>query len=102
MPINNCKSLKKRPNVRLLKQLADVKRRHVEVLSCITSLEQYVEKYCDEAEEKHDRSLFLKRNALRKTIKRKKQVVKDVDFSIFKLEEEAKSILYDIKSLMLN
>ena len=75
---------------------------YVEVLSCITSLEQYVEKYRDEAEEKHDRSLFLKSNVLRKTIKRKKQVVKDVDFSIFKLEEEAKSVLYDIKSLMLN
>ena len=48
-------------------------------MSCITSLEQDVEKYCDEAEEKH-MSLFLKSNALGKTIKDKKQVVKDLDF----------------------
>ena len=46
---------------------------------CITSLEQDVKKYCDEAEEKH-MSLFLKSNALGKTIKDKKQVVKDLDF----------------------
>ena len=67
-------------------------RRCVEVMSCITSLEQDVEKYRDEAEEKHDISLFLKSNALRKTIKDKKQVVKDLDFLISKLEEEAKSV----------
>ena len=51
-------------------------------MSCITSLEQDVEKYCDEAEEKHDMSLFLKTNALRITIRDKKQVVKDLNFSI--------------------
>ena len=60
-------------------EIADVKRHRVEVMSCITSLEQDVEKYCDEAEEKH-MSLFLKSNALGKTIKDKKQVVKDLDF----------------------
>ena len=59
---------------------------------CITLLEQDVEKYCDKAEEKHDMSLFLKSNTLRKTIKDKKQVVKDLYFSISKLEEEAKSV----------
>ena len=48
-------------------EIADVKRHRVEVMSCITSLEQDVEKYCDEAEEKHVMSLFLKSNALRKT-----------------------------------
>ena len=31
-------------------------------MSCITSLEQDVEKYLDEAEDKHDMSLFLKKN----------------------------------------
>ena len=92
MPSDNQKLLKKRPNVSLLRQIADVKHHRVEVMSCITSLEQDVEKYCDEAEEKHDMSLFLKSNALRKTIKDKKQVVKDLDFSISKLEEEAKSV----------
>ena len=61
-------------------------------LSCITSLEQDVEKYCDEAEEKHDMTLFLKSNALIKTIKDNKQVVKDLDLLISKLEEEAKSV----------
>ena len=73
-------------------EIADVKRHHVEVMSCITSLEQDVEKYCDEAEEKHYMSFFLKRNALRKAIKDKKQVVKDLEFSIYKIEEEAKSV----------
>ena len=72
------------------KEIADVKRRRVEVMSCITSLVQDVEKYCDEAEEK--RVFVSKSNALRKTIKDKKQVVKDLDFSISKLEEEAKSV----------
>ena len=43
-------------------------------------------------EEKHGMSLFLKSDALRKAIKDKKQVVKDLDFSICKLEEEAKSV----------
>ena len=37
-------------------------------------------------------SFFLKRNALRKAIKDKKQVVKDLEFSIYKIEEEAKSV----------
>ena len=59
-------------------------------MSCVTSLEEEVAKYCDEAEEKHDMSLFLKLNALRKTIKDKKVVVKDLDFSI--KFEEAKSV----------
>ena len=58
-------------------EIADVKRCCVEVISCITSLEQDVEKYCDKAEEKHDMSLFLKSNTLRKIIKDKKQVAKD-------------------------
>ena len=53
MPSNNHKSLKKRPNV-IKTEMAAVQRRCVEVMSCITSLEQDVEKYCDEAEEKHD------------------------------------------------
>ena len=47
-------------------------------------------------------SLFLKSNALRKTVKDKKHWGKDLDFSISKLEEEAKSVLYDIQSLMWN
>ena len=73
-------------------EIADVKCCHVEVMSCITLLKQDVEKYCDQAEEKHEMSLFLKSNALRKTIKGKKQVVKGLDFSISKLEEEAKGV----------
>ena len=73
-------------------EIADVKRRRVEVMSCNTSLEQDVKKYCDEAEEKHDVSLFFKSNALRKTIKDKKQMVKALDFSISKVEEKAKSV----------
>ena len=72
MPSDNHNSLKKRPNVSLLKQIADVKCCHVEVMSCITLLKQDVEKYCDKAEEKHEMSSFLKSNALRKTkVKRK-------------------------------
>ena len=71
----------KETKLKLIKtEIADVKRCCVEVMPCITSLEQDVEKYCDEAEEKHDMTLFLKSNALRKTIKDKKQVVKDLDF----------------------
>ena len=35
-------------------EIADVKRHRAEVMSCITSLEQDAEKYCDKAEEKHD------------------------------------------------
>ena len=92
MPSDNHNSLEKRPNVSLLKQIADVKCCHVEVMSCITLLKQDVEKYCDKAEEKHEMSLFLKSNALRKTIKGKKQVVKGLDFSISNLEEEAKGV----------
>ena len=71
----------KETKLKLIKtEIADVKRCCVEVMPCITSLEQDVEKYCDEAEEKHDMTLFLKSNALRKTIKDKKKVVKDLDF----------------------
>ena len=65
-------------------------------MSCVTSLEEEVAKYCDKAEEKHDMSLFLKLNALRKTIKDKKVVVKDLDFLI--KFEEAKS---DIKKFYM-
>ena len=73
-------------------EIADVKHCRLEFMSCITLFEQDVEKYCDEAEEKHDMSLFLKSNVLRKTIKDKKQVVKDLDFPVSKLEEEANSV----------
>ena len=62
-------------------------------MSCITSLEQDVEKYCDEAEENHDMYLFLKSNAVRKTIKDKNQMARDLNFSISKLEEETKKCL---------
>ena len=48
-------------------EIADVKRHRVEFMSCISSLEQDVEKYCDDVEEKHDMSLFLTSNVLRKT-----------------------------------
>ena len=44
-------------------------------------------------------SLFLKSNALRKTVKDKKQVVKDLDFSISEMEEEAK--VFDIKKFYM-
>ena len=53
-------------------------------MSFITLLEQDLKKYCVEAEEKHDMPSFLKSNALRKTIKDKKHVVKDLDFLISK------------------
>ena len=45
-------------------EMEGLKLHHVEVMSSIISLEQDVEKYFDEAEEKHDMSLFLKSNAL--------------------------------------
>ena len=51
-------------------EIRDVKR--------VVSLQKDVEKCCDEAEAKHDISLFLKSNALRKTIKEKEQDVKDL------------------------
>ena len=38
-------------------EIPDVKCCRVEVMSCITSLEQDVEKYCNEAEEKHDKKV---------------------------------------------
>ena len=41
-------------------EIADVKHCCAEVMSCITFLEQDVEKYCDNAEEKHDFLFFLK------------------------------------------
>ena len=62
-------------------------------MSYITSLEQDVEKYWDESEEKHGMSLFLKSNALRKTTKDKTQVMKGFNFSISKLYEETKKCL---------
>ena len=43
-------------------------------------------------QKKNMMSLFLKTKALRKTIKDKKLVLKDLDFSISKLEEEAESV----------
>ena len=41
-------------------EIVDVKHCCVEVMSCITLLEQDVEKYRDNAEEKHDFLFFLK------------------------------------------
>ena len=49
-----------------------------------------INKCCDEAEEKHDISLFLKSNALRKCIKQKSEIIKSLDSTIEKLEDEKK------------
>ena len=46
-----------------------------------------INKCCDEAEEKHDISLFLKSNDRRKSVKEKNEIIKSLDLTIKKVED---------------
>ena len=58
-----------------------VKRKRMEVDTCIQSLNK---------EASHDMTMFLKANAFRKAISRKKATISDLDEVIKKLEENLK------------
>ena len=73
-------------------EIRDVKRRQMEVMTCVVTLEKDVEKCCDGADAKPDIPLFLKSNALRTSIKEIEQVAKDLDSATINLEQEVKKV----------
>ena len=67
-----------------------VKRKRMEVDTCIQSLNKDMNECLDKGEASHDMTMFLKANAFRKAISRKKAIINDLDEVIKKLEENLK------------
>ena len=67
-----------------------VKRKRMEVDTCIQSLNKDMNECLDKGEASHDMTMFLKANACRKAISRKKAIISDLDEVIKKLEENLK------------
>ena len=67
-----------------------VKRKRMEVDTCIQSLNKDMNECLDKGEASHDMTMFLKANAFRKAISRKKATISDLDEVIKKLEENLK------------
>ena len=63
----------------ITERVENVKRRCMEVQSCITMLNKDISACCQESEEKHEISYFLNANALRKTIQEKEGIVKTLE-----------------------
>ena len=67
-----------------------VKRKRMEVDTCIQSLNKDMNECLDKGEASHDMTRFLNANAFRKDISRKKAIISDLDEVIKKLEENLK------------
>ena len=67
-----------------------VKRKRMEVDTCIQSLNKDMNECLDKGEASHDMTMFLKANAFRKAISRKKAIISGLDEVIKKLEENLK------------
>ena len=74
----------------ITEEVENVKRRRMEVQSCIAMLNKDIDACCQEGEEKHEISYFLKANALRKTIQEQGDIVKTLDDAISNLEKKKK------------
>lgn len=66
----------------ITEEVENIKRRHMEFHSCMAVLNNDVDACCQEGEEKHKISYFLKAYALRKTIQEKEDIVKTLDDTI--------------------
>ena len=62
----------------------------METQSCIAILRKDIDACCQEGEEEHKISCFLKANALRKRIQEKEDIVKTLDSAISNSEKEKK------------
>ena len=83
---------KERKRKMISDEIASVKKRRIEIQSCIALLNEDAESCCKEGEAKHDISFFLKANALKKTIKEKEELVQSLDDAIVKLEKDKKKL----------
>ena len=69
-------------------EIVQVKRRKMDIVSCINLLNKDIDKCCKEAVEKYDISLFLKANDMRVAVKEKKSILEDLDSAIKNLEKD--------------
>ena len=67
--------------------MLSVKRKMVEMLSCIEVLRKEVVKYCDEAGSNNDLSLLKKANEVKKYIKGKVVLSSELESTIANLEK---------------
>ena len=74
----------------ITEEVENDKRRRMEVQSYIGMLNKDIDPCCQEGEEKHEISYFLKANALRKTIQDKEDIVKILDDAFSNLQKEEK------------
>ena len=62
----------------------------MEIGASVEPLTKYVNAYCYRAENESDKSLFTKANDIRESISSKEELMKKVDLTMKKLEEEKK------------
>jgi hypothetical protein len=71
-------------------EIDSVKRKRMEVDTCIQSLNKDMNECLDKGETSHDIAMFLKANAFRKAISEKKSTMVNLDEAIKNLEEDLK------------
>ena len=71
-------------------EFGSVKRKRMEIDTCIQSLNKDMNKCLEKGETNHDMAMFLKANAFRKAISEKKETMGNLDEAIKKLEEDLK------------
>ena len=74
------------------KMIAEVIEKKRAVESCIKSLEPDIEGYSIAAEEKSDLSFLTKANSFRHTLRKKKELISELDHALEKLNDELKNI----------
>ena len=62
----------------------------MEIGACVESLTKYVNAYCYRAENESDKPLLIKANDIRESISSKQELMKKLDLTMKKLEEEKK------------
>ena len=83
-------SLKKRKLI--TDEIVTVKKKKMELLSCITSLVTDIEKYSLEAEKEKDFTLLTKANAFWKSKIDKEKTIAALDIALGKLENDLKAL----------
>ena len=75
-----------------INEIAELTKKKRAVEFCMKSLEPGIESYGTAAEEKSDLSLLAKANSLRYTVRKKKQLILELDYALEKLNDELKNI----------
>ena len=87
--VNDEKNRKRKLRMNEIVEVTEKKRA---VESCIKSLEPDIQSYSIAAEEKIDLSLLAKANSFHYTVRKKKELISELDCALEKLNDELKNI----------